>query len=184
MRKATVSFVMSVRPSVSLSACNNSAPIGRILMKLDIRAFFENLSRIFKFRYNPTKIKGTLREDVSTFLTISRWVFLVMGNVLDKSCRENKNTRFMFSNFLPKIVPFMNVEKCGEDRGAIWLTRISCWISKATCTYGHTHAPAHRYHTHACMYRPISNTYCFSTATMIRERASMLSYTYIVCLVR
>jgi hypothetical protein len=36
---------------------------------------------------------------------------------------------------------------------------------------------------HARTHRPISNTYCFSTATMIRERASMLRYTYIACLV-
>jgi hypothetical protein len=38
-------------------------------------------------------------------------------------------------------------------------------------------------HAHACTHRPISSTYCFSTATMIRERASVLRYTYIVCLV-
>ena len=35
-RTATISFVMSVRPSVCLSAWNNSAPTGRILMKFDI----------------------------------------------------------------------------------------------------------------------------------------------------
>jgi hypothetical protein len=45
LRKATISFVMSVRPSVR----NNSAPTGRILMKIDICVFFENLSRKFKF---------------------------------------------------------------------------------------------------------------------------------------
>jgi hypothetical protein len=37
--------------------------------------------------------------------------------------------------------------------------------------------------THARAHRPISNTYCFSTATMIRERASMLRYAHIACLV-
>jgi hypothetical protein len=37
--------------------------------------------------------------------------------------------------------------------------------------------------THARTHRPVSNTYCFPAATMIRERASMLRYTYIVCLV-
>jgi hypothetical protein len=30
-----------------------------------------------------------------------------MRNILDKSCRENQNTRFMFNDFFPKIVPFM-----------------------------------------------------------------------------
>ena len=42
--KVALSFVMSVRPS----ACNNSAPSGRILIKLDISAFFKNMSREFK----------------------------------------------------------------------------------------------------------------------------------------
>jgi len=35
-RKTTLSFVMSVRPDVRLSAWNKSAPIGRILMKFGI----------------------------------------------------------------------------------------------------------------------------------------------------
>jgi hypothetical protein len=35
---------------------------------------------------------------------------------------------------------------------------------------------------HARTHRSISNTYCFSTATIIRERASMLGYKYIACL--
>jgi hypothetical protein len=36
LRKATLNFVMSVRPAVRLSAWNNSAPTGRILMKFRI----------------------------------------------------------------------------------------------------------------------------------------------------
>ena len=39
-RKATISFVMSVR----LSAWNNSTPTGRIFTKFDIWGFFENFS--------------------------------------------------------------------------------------------------------------------------------------------
>jgi len=45
LRKATTSFVMSV----GLSARNNSAPTGEILMKFDLRVFFENLSTKLKF---------------------------------------------------------------------------------------------------------------------------------------
>jgi hypothetical protein len=45
LRKATVSFVMSVR----LSARNESATTGRIVMKSDICIFFESLLRRFKF---------------------------------------------------------------------------------------------------------------------------------------
>ena len=45
----------------------------------------------------------------------------------------------------------------------------------------HAHAPVY---PHARTHRPISNIYCFSTTTVMRERASMLRYTYIACLVR
>ena len=49
----------------------------------------------------------TLREDVFTFMTISRQILLRMRNILDKSYREDQDAHFIFSNFFPKIVPFM-----------------------------------------------------------------------------
>ena len=36
LRKATISFVMSVCPSARLSAWNNSAPNGRNFLKFDV----------------------------------------------------------------------------------------------------------------------------------------------------
>jgi hypothetical protein len=51
---------------------------------------------------------------------------------------------------------------------------------------GYMHARFRAYirtHGSARTHRPICNTYCFSTATMIRERASVLRYTYIVCII-
>ena len=45
LRLATISFVMSV----CLSAWNNSAPTGRSFTTFDVRVFFENMSRTFKF---------------------------------------------------------------------------------------------------------------------------------------
>jgi hypothetical protein len=48
----------------------------------------------------------TLHEDLSIFMTTSRSILLRMRN-LDKSCRENQNTHFVFSNMFQKIVPFM-----------------------------------------------------------------------------
>jgi hypothetical protein len=124
VRKATISFVMSVCLSVCLSirpsARNNSVPTGRTLIKFDIYAFFETLSRKFKFHYNPTGITGTLHNDVFTFMTIYRQILLRMRTVSSKSCRENQNTQFIFHNVLPKIVPFYEItsEKCGGARGA------------------------------------------------------------------
>jgi len=49
LRKATISFVMSVSPSVRKSVRNNSAPTGPIFMKLLILVFLENLSRNVMF---------------------------------------------------------------------------------------------------------------------------------------
>jgi hypothetical protein len=53
------------------------------------------------------------------FMIMSHSVLLRMRNVLDRSCRENHNTHFVFNNGLPKIVPFLdNVEKYDTAREA------------------------------------------------------------------
>ena len=70
LRKATISFVMSVR----LSACNNFAPTGRIFMKFDILRIFENISVTFKFHKHLTRITGTLYEDRYIYIYIYIYV--------------------------------------------------------------------------------------------------------------
>ena len=75
-----------------------------------------------------------------------------------------------------------NVEKFGGARGARndatkWRIRVACWISMATCRHAHAHAhvPEHtRTQIHIC------NIYCVYMATKIRERASLLRYSYFV----
>ena len=69
-----------------------------------------------------------------------------------------------------------NVEKCGRDPGAtndviIWRIRVACWICKAICTYAHAHTDQYVI------------LIAFPLQQWIRERSSMLRYTYIVCLV-
>jgi len=49
-----------------------------------------------------TRITVTLRDYQYTYLIVSRAVLLGMGNVSDKSCRENQNT-FLFDNFPPPL---------------------------------------------------------------------------------
>jgi hypothetical protein len=53
----------------------------------------ENFSKICRenssFHDNPTRITGTLNEDLCTFKTISHWIFLRMINISVKNCREN-----------------------------------------------------------------------------------------------
>jgi hypothetical protein len=103
LRKATICFVMSVRPP----ACNNSAPTGRIFIKFDILNIFRKSVEKIEVSLKSDNNNGTLHEDLCTFMVISRWILLRMRNVSDKSCRENQNIHFMFNNFFPKIVPFM-----------------------------------------------------------------------------
>ena len=126
-------------------------------------------------------------------MTISRWIILRMGNVLDKSCRENQNTHLTLSNlffFRKSCGLWDNDEKSGGARGAtndvtIWRKRIVCWISKAICTHAraciHPRSRAHartraRAHTHKYVI-----FIAFPGQQWLRERASVLSY--IACLV-
>jgi hypothetical protein len=68
LRKAIISFVMSVCPlvckSVRLSSCNICTLSGRIFMKIDISGLYENLSRKSEFYLNMTRLTGTSRKDV------------------------------------------------------------------------------------------------------------------------
>jgi hypothetical protein len=48
-RKATISFVIYIRPPVYQSAWNNSTTTGRIFMQIGSSVFSENLSRKFNF---------------------------------------------------------------------------------------------------------------------------------------
>jgi hypothetical protein len=136
--KATISFVMSV----CLSSWSNSAPTGRIFMKFDIRGFFENLSIKLKFHQNLTRIKGTLHENLCTFMIISRWILLRMRNVPDKIVEKIKTHILCSKTFSRKSFHLWdNVEKYGRarqftDDNIIRRMRFACWITKAT----HTHS--------------------------------------------
>ena len=52
-------------------------------------------------------MNGILPEGQYTFSIISHSVLLKMKNVSDKSCRETRNTHFIFNDISSKIVPFM-----------------------------------------------------------------------------
>jgi hypothetical protein len=106
LRKATISFIMSVHPSV----CPHRTA------RLALNGFSWN-SIVAYFSIIVYKILVPLKLDKSNgYLTwcpiytfiISHSILLIMRNVSNKYCRENQNTHFMFNNFFsPKIVPFM-----------------------------------------------------------------------------
>jgi hypothetical protein len=89
-----------------------------------------------------------------------------MGYVLDKSCRENQNTNLCSITFFQKSC------RLWQCRKMWWRPRGHKWRDNMAHTQPGTHMYA-RTHAH----RPISNSYCFSTSTVIREHASMLRYT-------
>jgi len=109
-------------------------------MIFDTAVFFENLSRKLKFHYNRTITAGTLRTDRYTFLITSHSVLVRMKNISNKTCRENQNTHFVFSDFFFENravykITWKNIVERGRPQMTIWRIRIACWVTKATNTH-------------------------------------------------
>jgi hypothetical protein len=142
--------------SVRLSAWNNSVPT---FMKFDTWRYFVNLSRKFKSHSNLTRITGALHDDRCRVLIISGSVFLRMGNIAGKICRENQNTHFVFVKVFSRISCRLwdNVEtrcragQATDDNMAHAHCKLDTWDYKHTLT----------------MYK----TYCCSTTTTVARRS-------------
>jgi hypothetical protein len=108
---------------------------------------------------------------ITPFFTISRSILFTIKNASDKSCRENQNTNFMFNNpffenpIVYEIIWKNNLES-GRPRITIWRMRIACWIPKATNTHSE------------CVI-----SIAFTLQYSLHERASILLYTHIACIV-
>jgi hypothetical protein len=101
-----------------------------------------------------TIITGTLHEDRCIFVIISCFVIHRVGNVTDKSCRENQTHVACSVTVFRKLCHLWdNVEKyftASRPQMTIRHMRIACCIPKG---YKHT--------------LKIRNNYCFSTVTMV-----------------
>ena len=120
-----------------------------------------------------TRITGTLHEDQQTFFIISHSVLLRMRNFSEKSCRQTKNTHFVFNHFVFFFesrfvyeIMWKNILEPGRPQMTIWRMCIACWVSKATSRH---------------------SEYVIIIALTLQqlshERISVLRYTYIACLV-
>jgi hypothetical protein len=63
-----------------------------------------------------------------------------MGNVSDKSCRENEKIYILYSiklfdNRYVYEIMWKNIVERGRPQMTIWRMRIACWIPKATNTH-------------------------------------------------
>ena len=141
LRKAIVSFVMSVLPHGTTRVL-----LDGFWWNLVFDLLFRKSAEKVQVSLNLTRITCTLHEHVFTFITISRWILHRMRNVL-----ENQHTHFVFSNCFRKSCRLWdNVEKYGA-RGHKWRIRITCWISKAARARMHTPSrPGTRTH---CRYK-------------------------------
>jgi hypothetical protein len=132
------------------------------------------------FQKSVQKIQVALKSDETNRYFIWRSILIIpcsglrMRNVSDKSCRENQNTHFMFSNF----VYFLNFKSCLYDvmwknivevdrpQMTIRSMRIVCWLPDATNTF---------------------TQYVILIALPLQQWlhkcVSLLCYTYIACLV-
>jgi hypothetical protein len=96
----------------------------------------------------------TLHVDVFTFLTISRWFFVRMGNISNKSCIKNQNRHFMFRNFFSENHAFMIRQKMWRSqRGCRQMAHARLMLDKWGYTrvstrlhpWTHTHARTRKY---------------------------------------
>jgi hypothetical protein len=200
-RRTTISVVISVRPSVR-SHGTTRLPLDGCWWGFTFKIFPE-----MSYWY-LARITGAILEGVLTFMTISRWILLIIRNVSDKSCSENQKIYLRWiSFFFRKSYRFWeNVEKYGGAREAtddnkIRRMRFACLVSKASCAqaYSHAHANARanthtrkhdhtrarlHAHTHTCTQTQIYVIrFAFPLQQWFRERALKLLYAYIACLV-
>jgi hypothetical protein len=122
-------------------------------------------------------------------LWLSRWIILIMRNVLNKSCRQTKYTFYSHHLFPESSVIYeimsTNMVESERPQMTIW-RRVVFWASKATRAQAHSRARAHtttHTHTHALtharalLHTVIYKSYCFSTATMVSwTRLNILLY--------
>jgi hypothetical protein len=108
-------------------------------MKFDVWVLFKSLPENSSFIKND-KNKWYLTRKLCIFIVISRWNLLTTGNVSEKSCRENHNTHFVFSNIFPKTVPFRRycvrlwLVRQATAENIIWRLHITRGILKVTDT--------------------------------------------------
>jgi hypothetical protein len=107
-------------------------------MKFNICLFFLKLLIKFKFRENLTVITGTLYEVQYTFNHTSL-SSSYNGKISDKSCRESRNTNFIFNicseNRTVYEILWKNIGESGRSQKTIRHMRIACLTPKATNTH-------------------------------------------------
>jgi len=93
LRKATVSFIMSVRPSVRVEH------LGSHWTDFHEVLYWSIFAKFYREKVSLNSDKNN-RYCTWVVLVTSLWIRRVMRNVSDKSCRDNQNTHFVFKNYI------------------------------------------------------------------------------------
>ena len=172
LRKANISFVMSVRRSVRmelgshwtnlneilyLSIFGRSVEVTQVSLKSDknngycARRPLRHFWYLTQFFLEWEMFQTTVAEEIKTYILGSKFFFFrkscSLWDYVEKYCQRGR--------------PHMTLGRM----------RIACWITKATHTHTHTHT-----HTKC-------NTHCFSTTTVARTRLNV-TLQYTACLAR
>jgi len=110
LRKTTISFFLSTRPSVCLYVC-----LSVRIWQLGVHwTDFHGISYFSKICQKYSRTTGTLQGHICTLMMKSRWILHKVRHVSDKCCRDNQNTHFIcnvFFFFFSKILPFRKQRK-------------------------------------------------------------------------
>jgi hypothetical protein len=116
---------------------------------------------------------GTLHEDLCTCTIISRSVLLIMRSASDKLVEKIKThiscsiTFYENGALCEAMWKKQGTARQATDHNIIWRMRFACWITEATDTHS-------SFLIHVAFPQP----------KWLRERATMLRYTYRACFVR
>jgi hypothetical protein len=132
MQKATISFVMSVCPSVCLHRTTRPPLDG-----LSWNFTFKYCSKICPENSSVIKIwqeKQNLYMKTTTHLWSFRPILLRMKNISDNSYCENQNTHILFFYGTIYEIMWKNIAELDKPQ-MTWHMPIACWIPKATNTH-------------------------------------------------
>jgi hypothetical protein len=115
---------------------------------------------------------STLLGDRYTFVIGSGWMLLRIRKSCHKFVEKIKPHGLRLINYSRNHAVCVIIGKqCWASQTT---ARFACWIIKVTHTHTHTHTRPHTKHTHT-----VYVTHCFSTQHWLRERTTVLRYTYI-----
>jgi len=162
MRKATISFAISVRLYARIEQLGFH---WTGIYKLWFDYFLDNPSIKFNFNWHMARITDTLHEELCKFMAICRWIIFKMRNVSDEHYKKIHifYTQGILSENLPVHAMVWN-NTAQPERPQIIKQYVAerCTITDKLIMF---------------------NTYCFFKAKLLGEIPSILDYTYISCLV-